>query len=231
MKKTNNYYSEFYKKKNNLKKLYPTEFVVRIFLSNYKNLFFNKNKNDKVLDLAIGDGRNTFFLYEQDLDVYGVEISQDILNIFFEKFKTIKEFNQKKFLVGRNNNLPFSSNFFDILLGCHVIYYCDKNTSVDDNINEIQRVIRPGGWFIASFLNKKSYLLKNSEKVFKDHFICNNDPYNNRIGQLLYCPNDKENLKIKLSRFFENFSFGIADNNYFGINEDLTWVVCQKKLI
>ena len=46
-------------------KLYPSEYLVRIFLSNRNKQRFNfpQFKNKKFLDLSCGDGRNLKFFY------------------------------------------------------------------------------------------------------------------------------------------------------------------------
>ena len=74
-------YEQFYAARSR-QKVYPTEFVVRIFLAHYPNLSFSQSLEvgAKVLDVAFGDGRNTAFLCEQGFDCRGIEITQGIVD-------------------------------------------------------------------------------------------------------------------------------------------------------
>ena len=77
-----NNYEKFYTNKK-ISKLYPNEFVIRIFKGNYPNfkiLKKEKYKKKKILDLSFGDGRNLFFLKDLGFNVYGTEISQKIVD-------------------------------------------------------------------------------------------------------------------------------------------------------
>ena len=71
----NSSYTKHYSARNPIM-VYPTEFVVRIFLGKYPNLNFeNKpSKEDKVLDLGFGDCRNTVFLCQQGFDLRCAEL-------------------------------------------------------------------------------------------------------------------------------------------------------------
>jgi hypothetical protein len=55
------------------------------------------------------------------------------------------------------------------------------------------------------------------------------DPYANRNGYRLQAFSNENQIRSCLSTWFENFSFGFADNNFYGINERVFWVVCNKK--
>ena len=71
-------------------KLYPTEFVVRIFKGNYPNFKLSKQEKfnkKKILDFSFGDGRNLLFLKDLGFEVYGTEISKKIIDNFKEKKK------------------------------------------------------------------------------------------------------------------------------------------------
>lgn len=71
-------YTKFYAGKKHYN-LYPTEFVVRIFLAQYPELRMDKfSPGDKIIDIGCGDGRNAFFLWQQGYDVFGTEITEDI---------------------------------------------------------------------------------------------------------------------------------------------------------
>ncbi len=221
-------YNKFYNAQNHTL-LYPNEFVVRIFLADYKGLSFQKPKTgSKILDMGFGDGRNTSFLCQQSLDVYGVEITQGIVDKVNSRLKQLGW--SPNLSAGDNQNIPFNDCFFEYVLACHSIYYCLNGAKFEDNLSEYDRVMKPGAWLIASIANKNSLLFKNSIKTNRGTFIIKNDPYKKRNGTELFAINSYDEIEEKFSPRFENFSFGSSQCSYFGhSDESVFWFTCQKK--
>lgn len=219
-------YTDFYTN-DNQKYLYPTEFVTRVMLGNYPNLDLrNQWVGKKVLDLGFGDGRNIPILIEQGALVYGVEISNEICEIGSARIGKLGK--EAVLSVGKSNQIPFADNWFDVVLACHVIYYLDGDASFQDNVNEISRVLKPQGKLIASFASQDSHIFKNAipekEGVFK--ITC--DYRGIRNGSRLRGFVDENDVKESLKSKFSNFRFGYSNCDYFGINERLYWLVCDK---
>lgn len=220
-------YTEFYRAREH-QNIYPTEFVVRTFLASYPNLLFNRpRKGQKVLDVAFGDGRNTKFLCELGLDVSGIEITKDIVSQTGNRLKTLGLHADLR--VGRNNKIPFSEDTFDYILACHCCYYCDNSDTILDNMKEYARVLKKGGALIASIADNGSYIFNDAELVSDGTSIIKNDPYGNRNNYRLHGFSSELDIENCLSTYFDNFSFGHANNNYYGIEEKVFWVVCVKK--
>lgn len=209
-------------------KVYPTEFVVRTLLANYPNLEFTKpSPGDKILDVGFGDGRNTAFLCDLGLDVSGIEITEGIVNQ--SRLRLSKIGHNPDLRVGRNSNIPFDSEQFDYILACHCCYYCDEEQTLFDNLKEYARVLKKNGYLIASVANKNSYIFDNAKDLADGTLLVSKDPYNNRNGYRLQAFKNTVDIENYFSPIFNNFSFGSADNDYYGITEKVFWVVCQKR--
>jgi len=226
-KKIDSSYEKFWAKQSS-HRVYPTEFVVRVFLANYPGLNFPKPEvDDRVLDVAFGDGRNTSFLCDQGLQVSGIEITQGIVERTSNRLKALGH--NADLRVGRNSRIPFDTGYFDSVLACHCSYYCDEEETFNDNMNEYARVLKSGGWLIASIADTSSYIFDSATKLADGSFRIAKDPYHNRLGYRLHGFSTKTEIKSFLSHWYTNFSFGHAANDFFGIDERLYWVTCQKK--
>lgn len=218
-------YEKFYSERRAVK-VYPTEFVVRIFLAQYPNLFFKKpKKGNSILDVGFGDGRNTAFLCDLGLNVFGVEITQTIVDLTSERLKTMGY--SPELCVGRNSTIPYNDNFFDYILACHSCYYCDQNETFLDNMREYSRVLRPGGRLIASVPDVNSYIFNGAHKLSDGTYEITRDPYNNRIGYRLHPFASVDEIRHCFGAYFTNISVAYAHNNYFGIDEKVFWIVCE----
>lgn len=210
------------------RRVYPTEFVVRTFLANYPTLKFRKPvAGDHVLDIAFGDGRNTVFLCDYGYSVCGIEITDGIVRQTSERLARLGH--KADLRVGRNTNIPFGDGYFDYVLACHCCYYCDEGESFADNMKEYARVMKSGSWLVASIASRDSYIFNDAIPQDDGSLRIQADPYRNRDGYRLQAFSSKEQIEAYLSPWFEHFSFGVADNDYYGVSERLFWVVCKKR--
>lgn len=219
-------YERHYAKRTGLR-VYPTEFVVRTFLANYPGLHFRKpSAGERVLDVAFGDGRNTVFLCDQGLEVSGIEITQGIVDQTRQRLEQLGY--RADLVVGRNSRIPFPDGHFDYVLGCHCCYYCDEGESFADNLREYARVLKRGGYLVASVACRDSYIFEDATQLPDGSLVIRADPYGNRNGYRLQAFRNRQELEEYMAPYFCDFSLGFADNDYYGISERVFWVVCRK---
>ena len=134
-----------------------------------------------ILDLGCGTGRTTKPLAELGHTVYGVDISPNMIAKAKELHPDIW------FEVGTATSLNFKSNMFDVVLfsfnGLDYLYPEDERLKA---INEIHRVLIPGGLFVfsshdlsATHNRKRNW--KRRPKHFKGFYFKENAVYGELI--------------------------------------------------
>lgn len=118
-----------------------------------------------MLEPGCGTGHWTAFFEELGFSVTALDNSEAMLA--YTSGKNI----DAKFLKGDAQNLPFEDESFTVIASVTMLEFVDDQ---DKAINEMHRVLEPGGWLILGCLNATSVLGQNKEKdpVFKNaHFL------------------------------------------------------------
>jgi SAM-dependent methyltransferase len=222
------HYDEFYRKRNPLH-VYPVEFVVRAFLGNYPRHKTEPSSyvGKKVLDLGFGDGRNMPLLHNLGMQLYGVEISQEICDLATTRMHRLGI--DVALAVGRNHSIPFDDATFDIVLACHACYYVDPGKRFSDNANEIARTLKPGGSFVFSVPIGTSYIMRGAIDEGDGHMVIANDPYGVRNGYTMKKFDSEDEIRAALDVEFENFEIGSCRNDFWGVEEHVWIVACRKR--
>ena len=221
---TNSYEKRYQKKSVNL---YPTEFVLRWFKGTYPTWKMSKMVNGgKILDLGFGDGRNIQLFLDLGLDVYGAEISQNIVNNTLSTFDDALD--RTKFKVGKNGELPFLNNFFDYVVACHSLYYLSDDNTLSDNFNEVSRCMKNKAHLLFSIPTADSYLIQKSQIIDEHHVLVKEDPLNLRNGTKIGYSQSLPELERLLLPYFDDIIITSAKNDWWGIKEYCWLVSCRK---
>ncbi|MGI9289073.1 MAG: methyltransferase domain-containing protein [Pseudomonadales bacterium] len=113
---------------------------------------FGLQAGDTVLDLGCGEGRHVISAYEEaDVHSFGVDLSFADLQTTQEKFQPFAQpdSDARSFGLSQANalHLPFADNTFDKVICSEVLEHIPDYRAV---LTEIERVLKPGGHFVAS---------------------------------------------------------------------------------
>ena len=221
-------YTSYYKE-NTVGSVYPTEFVIRSFLGKYPRLQSEKTRysGKKILDLGFGDGRNMTLLRDLGFQIHGVEVTDEICEQI--KAQMLERGIQIESKKGRNSGIPYSDSYFDFILACNSCYYVDEGCSYNDNLREINRVLKPGGKFIHSLPMGTTFIMNEAVDTGNGHMRITRDPYGVRVGSILKKYDNASEIERDLSPFFNNISIGSCKDDFWGSLVHLWFVVCEKK--
>ncbi len=230
MTKKNNYepkkkWTKLFNKIDNIS--YPAEGVIRIFKGSFPKLKLKYKKYNKILDLGFGDGRHLIFLKKLSLNVFGTEISSDIVN----KAKKNFQINKKNLKVGTSDELNFKSNYFDFLLSWNSCYYMNPKHpyNFDKHVDEMSRVLKKNGTLILSIPKKTSFIFKNSKIIKKGYRLIKDDYFKVREGQVMRCFSNKLEIEKNFKDEFKNFNHSSIDIDWFGLNYHWHILIAKKK--
>lgn len=151
---------------------YPFIEVVSFIMRNFGK---SDRKNIKVLDLGCGGGHHLLFLANEKFDYYGIDGAKRGVEIAKERLRE-KNFSDEKVYLGTFDNLPFVENYFDCIIDRGALV-CNKKENLGPILNQVYKVLKPGGKFFSAFLHEES-----TSKNFAQH-LGNND-YSNFTGRL-----------------------------------------------
>jgi len=161
----------------------------------------NKKKFDqanKILDIGCGRGmQDVIFTKYTNADIYAIDINPNNIKECNKLAKKHKIQDKLNYITADACNLPFDNDSFDVVVSLESAFHYPSRETF---INEVKRVLRPGGCFILGdiIINKKTGYLKYLQK-----FICN------RINVNIIHDKDLPHLINNLDK--HNFKYDIED--------------------
>lgn len=119
----------------------------------------------KILDIATGTGDLAIMQSQKipDAKIIGLDISAGMLEIGKQKINALGLNKNIEMVLGDSENIPYEDNYFDAIT---VSYGVRNFENLDKGLQEIYRVLKPGGTFVVletsvptKFPFKQGYLL------------------------------------------------------------------------
>lgn len=137
-----------------------------LFINNLVGYLKIEN-NSKILDLACGKGRHSYYLAKKGFDVTGIDLSAQSIEWAKEHYSLPN----LKFVVNDMRNV-YKENTFDFLFNMFTSFgYFNSHTENQRVINSMKAQIKENGTIVIDFLNiykVLSNVVKNETKIIDD---------------------------------------------------------------
>lgn len=155
----------------------------------------------KVLEVGSGRGGGASYVarYMNPSEIIGLDISESAVKNCNETYKI----DNLSFLAGDSEKLPFKDNYFDAVLNIESSHCYG---SMSKFINEVIRVLKPGGYFLFCDLRKNTLVNEMMSSINTDNLqlINQKDITSNIIkATTLMSKERKESIKELESGFFK----------------------------
>jgi len=206
IKKFTKYVGNNFRKPNGIGGKITTKLMNLMNQKQYKAVLDNINleNNDILLDIGFGNGYliNKLFRKNNNIKIYGIDISNDMVNIVSQKYKQYINNNCLKLLLENiNNETTFESNMFNKIYTVNTVYFWND---LKKCFSEIKRILKPNGIFINAIYTK--------EHLDKTKF--SNYGFNKYSKEDILNLTEENGMKIiKLIEIIKNKSYCIISKN------------------
>jgi SAM-dependent methyltransferase len=142
--------------------LEPEAFVLSL-LPRFKHEGLNK-----ALDLGFGLGRHSILLAKEGFEVYGIDTSPAGLQFALQWAEP--EGVTLDLALGDMSQLPYTSDFFDLILAWNVIYHGTVEY-IQRTVCEVERCLRPGGYLLCSLISTRHDQCGVGEEIEKGTYV------------------------------------------------------------
>ncbi len=118
-----------------------------------------------VLDFGCGTGNHLRFLIENGYEAYGVDVAPTALQLTREMLATVRpDYPQERLALMDGNRIPFPNATFDAVIDRSSLGQ-NRQSSIRALIEEMQRVLKPGGRYFGINFSKRHPDLRFGELV------------------------------------------------------------------
>ncbi|WP_310601845.1 MerR family transcriptional regulator [Anaerosporobacter sp.] len=135
----------------------------------------------KILEIGCGDGSlwtNSLSTLPNEIDITLSDLSDGMLRDARRAIGT--EDTRFSFQAFDCHEIPYESETFDFVIANHLLFYCENITKV---CQEVQRVLKPGGYFLCSTYGKKHMMEVNQlVQSFDERIVLSADKLYEQFG-------------------------------------------------
>lgn len=168
----NHFDNEYLKYGLEAQRKYPNEGLCRFMGKFFMSDSLEKRKDIKILEVGCGSGGNLWMIAKEGFDAYGIDGSEEAINICGRHLKEKWGVNAK-LEVSTFDNLPFIDEYFDAVVDVVSLQHLNIRMS-ESALNEINRVLKKGGLFYSYRLSDGSCMYLNSGGTFEDYATIDN---------------------------------------------------------
>ncbi len=148
------------------------------------------NSKSKILDFGCGNGRLLEILKAKNIDYYGTDISQKLIDLARQKYPDFAAHIYKNSGAAK---LDFPDNFFDVIVSIAVFHHFPSEKYRTEIANELYRIVKPDGKVIVTVWNLwqkkyRKYIWQNFSKKLigqsKLDFLDCQIPFKNNAGEI-----------------------------------------------
>jgi ubiquinone/menaquinone biosynthesis C-methylase UbiE len=127
-------------------------------------------QRSRILDVGCGPGELVSSLLNKDYDVWGVDISQGMVETARKVLEANGFLSTNRIFVCDIENLSFKDSFFDVVVAAGVMEYQKRE---DESLSEMRRVLKLGGYLVLNVTIRYSYMnvLDNLYRQFRKQRI------------------------------------------------------------
>jgi tellurite methyltransferase len=122
----------------------------------------------RVLDLGCGTGRHLVHLGRLGFQLWGTDIAPH--GVAHSRAWLEQEGLAARLALADMRAVPFESASFDAVVSTHVLYHATR-AGVQIAIDEIRRVLRPGGLFVGTFLSTRTWKYGEGQLLEEDTYV------------------------------------------------------------
>jgi tellurite methyltransferase len=137
----------------------------------------------RVLDLGCGIGRHAHFLAGEGFRCSGVDASPAGIAHAREQAAAVGL--SIDYQLGEFHDVPFADHSLDCVIAWNVIYHGDSRV-VRRVLDEIRRVLVPGGIYLGTMLSKRNVMYGRGQEVSTDTFVIH-DATSDKAHPHFYC--------------------------------------------
>ena len=205
--------------------IWPIEVMVKVLFGDYlKGEKPILDSNTKVLDVGCGFGNNLLPFLAIGCQCYGVEITDEMAKLAYNNVRD-RGFTEVEITKGRNSELPFEENEFDLIISNNVLHYEKSESDYCKALKEYSRVLKQrGNLFLMT--SGQQHEIYNRAKVIGPHTF-RMDNWDFRDGELFFYLSNQKYLEFYLDKFFTDVETGEVIEKLMNVNLHFLIAFCR----